>query len=566
MKRILVSAAGIIIVTTMNTQMVFADEIDNNSPIKTTEIQVKNDSLNSKKLYVMEKDLYREIIKQDTPIIKTKNNVFTVDSSQLTKTDLEIIKSAGEFYVFGDFDNGIEDLKSLDNYKGQLGNADRIKVALDLAKLTPEKDILVVNSESPTDYFIATQLSEIEDRIVLLVGETLEDETSAFLKEHGKDKTIMFLEGAVEIQEDLKKEILQISGSDKYELDKSALIKETKKAKEDQSVPVTPKTQISTSIQLDNNEVTNSMVAPELKSVSKEIIEKTKIDNDELLADKAKVVEVEVKEETTVKEVVKQDESLLILDNEKIIENESEGLTLNLTYANPVALDVKVPENKEEFVTSKETTQEVIDRVLEGEFGTGEQRKQELTEAGYQYEEIQNKINELFAPVEPALSVLTTESGEQTYSGSVEQIVTYENTESTQVASYEQAQVVAPSNGPNIEAFLNEAVAMSGWEYSQSRRWDYGFADCSSIVVRALINSGQTSDHSNLTTFSIHSDPRFYQVPFESMQRGDVLVTDGHMEIYMGNGQTFGAFQEGWLSGFAGNPYRFNMAYRLSGY
>lgn len=566
MKRILVSAAGIIIVTTMNTQMVFADEIDNNFPIKTTEIQVKHDSLNSKKLYVMEKDLYREIIKKDTPIIKTKNNVFTVDSSQLTKTDLEIIKSAGEFYVFGDFDNGIEDLKALDNYKGQLGNADRIKVALDLAKLTPEKDILVVNSESPTDYFIATQLSEIEDRIVLLVGETLEDETSAFLKEHGKDKTIMFLEGAVEIKEDLKKEILQISGSDKYELDKSALIKETKKAKEDQSVPGIPKTQVPTLIQTDNNGVTNSMVAPELKSVSKEIIEKTKVDNDELLADKAKVVEVEVKEETTVKEVVKQDKSLLVLDNEKIIENESEGHSLNLTYANPVALDVKVPENKEEFVTSKETNQEVIDRVLEGEFGTGEQRKQELTEAGYQYEEIQNKINELFAPVAPALSVLTTESGEQTYSGSVEQIVTYENTENTQVASYGQAQVVAPSNGPNIEAFLNEAVAMSGWEYSQSRRWDYGFADCSSIVVRALINSGQTGDHSNLTTFSIHSDPRFYQVPFESMQRGDILVTDGHMEIYMGNGQTFGAFQEGWLSGFAGNPYRFNMAYRLSGY
>ena len=521
------SAAGIIIVTTMNTQMVFADEIENNSHIKATEIQVKHDSLNSKKLYVIEKDLYREIIKQDTAIIKTKNNVLTVDSSQLTNTDLEVIKSAEEFYVFGDFDNGIEDLKALDNYKGQLGKADRIKVALEIAKLTPEKDILVVNSESPTDYFIATQLSKIEDRIVLLVGETLEDETSAFLKEHGKDKTIMFLEGVGEIKEDLKKEILQISGSDKYELDKSALIKETKKAKEAQSAP---KTQTSTSIKLDNNVATSSIVTPELKSISKEIIEKTKVDNDELLANKAKVVTVEVKEETTVKEVAKQDESLLVLDNEKIVEDESEGHTLNLTYANPVALDVKVPENKEEFVTSKETTQEVIDRVLDGEFGSGEQRKQKLTEAGYQYEEIQNKINELFAPTETALS-----------------------------GTHESA-------GPNIEAFLSQAVAMSGWEYSQSRRWDYGFADCSSIVVRALINSGQTSDHSNLTTFSIHSDPRFYQVPFESMQRGDILVSDGHMEIYMGNGQTFGAFQEGRLSGFAGNPYRFNMAYRLSGY
>lgn len=554
-KKVLVSAAGIIIVTTMNTQMVFADGVDNNSNIKATEIQVKHDSLNSKKLYVIEKDLYREIIKQDTAIIKAKNNVLTVDSSQLTNTDLEVIKSAEEFYVFGDFDSGVEDLKALDNYKGQLGNDDRIKVALEIAKLTPEKDILVVNSESPTDYFIATQLSEIEDRTVLLVGETLEDETSAFLKEHGEDKTIMFLEGAGEIKEDLKKEILQISGSDKYELDKSALIKETKKAKEEQSLPSMPKTQISTSIQNDDNVVTSSMVAPELKSVSKEIIEKTKVDNNELLADKAKVVEVEVKEETTVKEVAKQDESLLILDNEKIVENESEGHILNLTYANPVALDVEVPENKEEFVTSKETTQEVIDRVLEGEFGSGEQRKQKLTEAGYQYDEIQNEINELFATAENALS----RSVEQPYSGSV----TYD---STQVASNDQAQVVVPSAGANVEAFLSQAVAMSGWEYSQSRRWEYGFADCSSIVVRALINSGQTSDHSNLTTFSIGSDPRFYQVPFESMQRGDILVTDGHMEIYMGNGQTFGAFQPGVRSGFSVDPYRFNMAYRLSGY
>ena len=69
-----------------------------------------------------------------------------------------------------------------------------------------------------------------------------------------------------------------------------------------------------------------------------------------------------------------------------------------------------------------------------------------------------------------------------------------------------------------------------------------------------------------MTTGSMPSDSRFYQVPMNQIKRGDVLWTSGHMEIYMGGNSTFGAFRPGVATGYASNPSRFVRAYRLKGY
>ena len=92
----------------------------------------------------------------------------------------------------------------------------------------------------------------------------------------------------------------------------------------------------------------------------------------------------------------------------------------------------------------------------------------------------------------------------------------------------------------------------------------HGFVDCSSLVGRALANAGLGSSH--MTTGSMPSDSRFYQVPMSQIKRGDVLWNSGHMEIYMGGNSTFGAFRPGVATGYSSNPSRFVRAYRLKGY
>lgn len=60
------------------------------------------------------------------------------------------------------------------------------------------------------------------------------------------------------------------------------------------------------------------------------------------------------------------------------------------------------PEKPKEF-----TLEEMVQRVINGEFGNGEERKKKLTEAGYDYKKIQNAVNQaLYRPkqVSPAKS------------------------------------------------------------------------------------------------------------------------------------------------------------------
>lgn len=50
---------------------------------------------------------------------------------------------------------------------------------------------------------------------------------------------------------------------------------------------------------------------------------------------------------------------------------------------------------KEGFSPNKKTTLEVAKEVIKGKWGNGEERYKRLTQAGYNYDEIQNKVNEI---------------------------------------------------------------------------------------------------------------------------------------------------------------------------
>lgn len=115
------------------------------------------------------------------------------------------------------------------------------------------------------------------------------------------------------------------------------------------------------------------------------------------------------------------------------------------------------------------------------------------------------------------------------------------------------------------QVFIKQLLTYKGWDYSQARRWETGYADCSSIIERAMLDSGITSYSTNLVTSTIPGDPRFMEIPFNQIMPGDILWKDGHTEVYMGGDATFGAFQPGMLAGYSYQISRFHRAFRLTG-
>lgn len=557
MSRAIVAAVGVIMLST-NTTTVFADNISS-PPQALMSIETVNQE-NPKTLYIIEKELYMEILKKDTAIIENKNNLLVIDSQNLTEEEFKTIQSSKIFHIFGELQKS--ELIELENYGEQLYAEDKYETALKLANEDTDKNIVIVNGESVVDYFIAIQLSNVENRNILLINDEIGEEVKEYLENYGNDKNIMFIEGETKFSDETKENIMKISGGEKYELDKSQLIKLVNKEKQDKDKTVEALLNISQNkaikkeddkIAKDNKE--NEIIAEKIKEISKEVIKKTKEDADELLHNKGKIIAIEdnsenleneENKEVKIVEILKEKEnntSVKILNN-KDIEEKEEGYSLQLTYANPINIYSEVSEDKEEFIVPKETTDEIVKSVMNGDYGNGSVREQRLTREGYNYGEIQEKVDELEAEARRQQSTSQRRSSytPKRTSGSI-------NINSGQAVG--------------IDAFLNEAFKMKGWTYSQERRWDYGYADCSSIVIRAMINSGITKNTSNLTTHTIASDSRFYEIPMSQAKRGDILWYEGHMEIYIGGDSTFGAFRPGKPAGFGSNISRFTKAYRI---
>ena len=55
---------------------------------------------------------------------------------------------------------------------------------------------------------------------------------------------------------------------------------------------------------------------------------------------------------------------------------------------------------------------ELAREVINGDWGNGEDRKNRLTAAGYNYREVQNRVNEMLAPKAPAYETYTVRSGD----------------------------------------------------------------------------------------------------------------------------------------------------------
>lgn len=106
-----------------------------------------------------------------------------------------------------------------------------------------------------------------------------------------------------------------------------------------------------------------------------------------------------------------------------------------------------------------------------------------------------------------------------------------------------------------VEIFIKEAMRYRGDIYSQAKRLEKGYSDCSSIIQKAGANMGLWPLGQAVTTYKmgVQGDPRFRQIQMADLKRGDVLWYRndkngkymGHVGIYLGDGQVLEAIYAG---------------------
>lgn len=115
-------------------------------------------------------------------------------------------------------------------------------------------------------------------------------------------------------------------------------------------------------------------------------------------------------------------------------------------------------------------------------------------------------------------------------------------------------------------AALNYAKSKIGMRYSQGRRDQEGYYDCSSLVKRSYQSLGLLpTKNYDLTTRTIAKDSHFVQINKSELRPGDVAWVSGHMALYAGNGKTVEAMNPsmGVRQGNLGS--RFTRFYRVKG-
>lgn len=477
---------------------------------------------NNNVLYIIDKYVYRELMKEDVILVESENNFLSIDFENINEEILDTIGGYDTFYIFNDSNVNISLLSSLDNYGGQLNGDKQYELAIDIALEDTSKDIILVNEESMIDYFIATQLNIAENRNILLIDEDLDVLT--YLNEYGKDKNILFIESQQVIPTNIKERIMGVTKEDRYVI-------------EEFNVTQKYENYTNNMINYKARKINNK-----LNITSMNIINNHKENIDKLLYDKRKVITIDNTDKFI--DLIKNDYSKFNYNGD-----ENNKYTLRLTYAKPINIFVDVGYAKN-FIVPKEITEDLLNSVMEGDYGNGEVRTQRLTQVGYNPDEVENAIEKLITQREIEYAELLTQEA---------------NLRQDSYVPIRTAGSVSMYVDFDVNDFLKELVKMQGWKYSQPRRWEHGFVDCSSLVLRALINSGITKDTTNLTTWTISTDPRFDEVSMDDIKPGDILWYSGHVEVYMGGNITFGAFRPSKPTGYATNINRFNRAFRING-
>lgn len=102
-----------------------------------------------------------------------------------------------------------------------------------------------------------------------------------------------------------------------------------------------------------------------------------------------------------------------------------------------------------------------------------------------------------------------------------------------------------------VEKYIEAVMTFNGDTYSQPKRNQKGYSDCSSIIEKsgAMIGLWSKSDWVTTYKMGVEKDRRFREIPMSEMQRGDCLwwhkpnsnKWSGHVGVYLGDNKVFEA-------------------------
>lgn len=128
-------------------------------------------------------------------------------------------------------------------------------------------------------------------------------------------------------------------------------------------------------------------------------------------------------------------------------------------------------------------------------------------------------------------------------------------------------------NKVKTDKFISELMKYLGDNYSQPKRLQKGYSDCSSIIQKAGATMGWWSRNETVSTIRIRNgDNRFRQIPISEAQRGDILwyqrpgTTDanyfGHVAILINDTQVIEAIKPK-VTITSRNRIKYQRAYRI---
>jgi hypothetical protein len=115
---------------------------------------------------------------------------------------------------------------------------------------------------------------------------------------------------------------------------------------------------------------------------------------------------------------------------------------------------------------------------------------------------------------------------------------------------------VAAGNG--LPALVPAVSQFSGDQYSQARRWEVGFSDCSSFVGKGFKACGITPPGAS-TTWDYLAWKKLVQIPRSLVQAGDLICNATHIVVATSNSDAIG--QENPRRNVATGPIADLMAY-----
>ena len=107
-------------------------------------------------------------------------------------------------------------------------------------------------------------------------------------------------------------------------------------------------------------------------------------------------------------------------------------------------------------------------------------------------------------------------------------------------ASYRSGGGAGGASGAGAgNALVDAARTYANDRYSQAKRWQPGYSDCSSFVGKAFKKIG-IKPPGGSTTASFLVSKQFTKIPLAQAKAGDLAVTTSHMAIFTGPGTAIG--------------------------